>query len=385
MTICLSVTSLVFVLRTYVRIFIKREWILEDYLCCISWTGLVVFCSLLITLMHKHGGVHMWDVTLMQMHTLSYLFMVERITYGLTIMFTKLSILLLYSRVFLPQRWSAFNIAIRLLMLIICLFYISTTAAKIWECTPRPRIWNKSIVGTCINVSSLLNTSGLFNTISDVLILLVPIKSVWNLNMDRGRKVACVLLFTVGLIAPVFSIIGLITRLRVSANPDISYNQPYILFWSAAEISTGIICVCLPTLAALGRRRRRRRRPSTSIVNGKSYPRSNRFLGSIQPTSFNEKDTLRTHYSEVPEDGLRCSDLVSQYAVITAIRGGATSPSAAMEGVRGDHGRRTLGVTFSPASGGEIDNESAIPAGGGGGIMKTFRIEQSSEVQNHDV
>lgn len=120
-------------------------------------------------------------------------------TYSLTIMCTKLTILLLYRRVFLPQRWSAFDVVVRFLMLIICLFYVSNTAAKIWECTPRPRIWDKSIQGTCIDISRLLNTSGLFNLTTDILILLVPVKSVWKLNMDTRRKVGIVLLFTVGL------------------------------------------------------------------------------------------------------------------------------------------------------------------------------------------
>lgn len=88
---------------------------------------------------------------------------------------------------------------IRLFMLILCLFYVATTIVKIWECTPRERIWNRSIPGTCVNISSLLNTSGLFNTISDVLILLVPVKAVWNLKMDKARKIGVVLVFTVGL------------------------------------------------------------------------------------------------------------------------------------------------------------------------------------------
>lgn len=84
-------------------------------------------------------------------------------------------------------------------MLIICMFYTATSLAKIWECSPRRRIWDKSVPGTCIDTSRLLNTSGLFNTISDILILLVPVKAVWNLHMGTGRKVACVLLFTVGM------------------------------------------------------------------------------------------------------------------------------------------------------------------------------------------
>lgn len=78
------------------------------------------------------------------------------------------------------------------------MFYVATTAVKIWECSPRARIWNKSIPGHCVSIPSLLNTSGLFNTITDILILLVPVKAVWNLHMTNRRKWGVVAVFTVG-------------------------------------------------------------------------------------------------------------------------------------------------------------------------------------------
>lgn len=112
---------------------------------------------------------------------------------------TKLAILLLYRRVFLPQRGGFFDWVLRLFMLILGLFYFATTIVKIWECSPRARIWDKSIPGTCIDIPALLNTSGLFNMVTDVLILLVPVKSVWNLHMTRKRKLGVILVFTVGL------------------------------------------------------------------------------------------------------------------------------------------------------------------------------------------
>ena len=143
---------------------------------------------------------------------------------------------------------------------------------------------------------------------------------------------------------------------------------------SAAEISTGIICVCLPILAALSRPRRPR--PSTSILNGKLYPRSPRCFGPDQPTSLNEKDLFNTEYLKVRENGSRGSGQAPQYAVVTAIRGGATPPRAVMESVRGGSGRRTVESTIAPVPAGEANNESAIAADGGG-IVKSFRIEQS--------
>lgn len=84
-------------------------------------------------------------------------------------------------------------------MAICCLFYITTIIVKIWECTPRARIWNKSIEGTCINVASVLNADGVFNTMSDVFILLVPVKALRKLQMKTSRKIGIALLFTVGL------------------------------------------------------------------------------------------------------------------------------------------------------------------------------------------
>ena len=121
------------------------------------------------------------------------------IVYCPVVLFTKLSVLLLYRRVFSPQHWGVFDVIIRLLMIILCLFYTILMFIKIWQCTPTERLWDHSVEKSCVNISTLLNASGMFNITSDVLILLVPVKSVWNLNMDRARKIQVVLVFSVGL------------------------------------------------------------------------------------------------------------------------------------------------------------------------------------------
>ena len=83
-------------------------------------------------------------------------------------------------------------------MIIITIFYVTTTFIKVWECIPRARIWDTSIPGTCLNISKILNASGTFNSVSDVVILLVPVKAVWSLQMKRKRKAAVIAVFTVG-------------------------------------------------------------------------------------------------------------------------------------------------------------------------------------------
>ena len=122
--------------------------------------------------------------------------------------------LLLYRRVFLPQRWSVFDIVLRIFMIVCSMFYLSTVPVKIWECIPRAKLWNKSIEGKCIHVPGLLNADGIFNTLSDFLILLVPVKALWTLRMKKSKKIGIALLFTVGSMyaLPLFLVAGLFMR-----------------------------------------------------------------------------------------------------------------------------------------------------------------------------
>ena len=57
----------------------------------------------------------------------------------------KLTILMIYRRVFVPRRWTPFDMVLRAFESILILFYTAITIVKIVECTPRERIWNKSV------------------------------------------------------------------------------------------------------------------------------------------------------------------------------------------------------------------------------------------------
>ena len=127
------------------------------------------------------------------------LYNVTSIEYAPAILATKITVLLLYRRVFRPQRWSPFDVATRCFLVVLVLFYTSTMFVKIWECLPRAKIWDKGLEGSCVNVATILDVSGFFNTVSDLLILLIPIRAVHALQMKRRRKAGVVAIFTVGL------------------------------------------------------------------------------------------------------------------------------------------------------------------------------------------
>ncbi|KAI1192531.1 hypothetical protein F5X97DRAFT_337481 [Nemania serpens] len=299
--IAIPLVTIFFVLRTYVRIFIKRAWIIEDVLVTIAWSGTIAYCGIMRTTMARHGGQHGWDITSEQLQQASYWFNVAAIEYGVIIGITKLSILCLYRRVFSPIRWSWFDISIVALIVLLVGFYTSTTIAKIFECQPREKIWNPSLPGTCVEIKWILNISGGFNTVTDYLILLLPVHAVRGLKMPKMTRVLVVLAFTFGLAGPIFATVGFVVRLQKSGNPDTSWNQPTILLWGAAELASGNLCVCFPELAVLLRKHGSRStppgRPTTEQIKGWNGARRNQVAANRSLHKYLPKSLMSTMWS----------------------------------------------------------------------------------------
>lgn len=187
--------------------------------------------------MAHHGGEHQWDMTHSQAQQAFYVrrqhpcptgalvvcdevngrakivedkqnktltralkwFNVARIIYGITICMAKLAILSLYRRVFSGYPRSPFDITVIRLMVLLVLFYLATVIIKICECLPRARIWDPSVPGHCIDMSMVLNVGGIFNTVTDLILVIMPFKAVWNSKLKLKQKAYVILAFTFGM------------------------------------------------------------------------------------------------------------------------------------------------------------------------------------------
>lgn len=125
---------------------------------------------------------------------------VQEIIYGPIILITKVSILLLYSRLLAPSRKSATRFFINLLLYFNILFYTAITLVKIFECTPRKKIWERRTPGHCIDLVALLYVTGIVNICSDIAILILPMFVIWNLQLPPMRKLGVSAAFTAGLL-----------------------------------------------------------------------------------------------------------------------------------------------------------------------------------------
>lgn len=78
------------------------------------------------------------------------------------------------------------------------IFYTLYFFIPIFLCHPRIKIWQKDQPGKCLKVDLIYLASAIFNSISDIAMLSVPLYLIWKLQMSVGRKIAVSAVFGTG-------------------------------------------------------------------------------------------------------------------------------------------------------------------------------------------
>lgn len=124
-----------------------------------------------------------------------------QILYGPVIFVVKLSILLQYLRIFVPTRRGNLGMYIGLCVVFgsHLAFYIVVTFFQIFSCSPREATWNKLIAHKhCFDLPAMFVASGVVNVVSDLVILALPIYSIWKLQISTRQKIQVSAAFATG-------------------------------------------------------------------------------------------------------------------------------------------------------------------------------------------
>ncbi|KAJ4855174.1 hypothetical protein CI102_1996 [Trichoderma harzianum] len=169
-------------------------------------------------------------------------FYVAQIFYKLTINLTKMSIVLLYLRIFV-QRW--FRIACYILLGIVTAYCIASTLTSIFQCHPISGAWDKSSKPTCISLTENWYSNAGYSIATDVLILLLPMQPIWASKLPVNQKRALMFVFALGSFVTVTSILRATTLNFSTTSPDTTFDITSTL-WTIIEENVAIICACLP-------------------------------------------------------------------------------------------------------------------------------------------
>ena len=76
--------------------------------------------------------------------------------------------------------------------------YLVDMAFEIAMCRPREKIWNQLLPGHCFNNDASFLATGIFNVISDFMILILPMPALWRLQVPLRKKVMMIAVFATG-------------------------------------------------------------------------------------------------------------------------------------------------------------------------------------------
>lgn len=172
----------------------------------------------------------------------------SQIVYKIAINLSKISIVLLYLRIFQLVKW--FRITCWALLGCISAYCIASVVATVLQCSPISRAMDRTIPGTCINMATFWYANAGFSIGTDIVLLLLPIPMIFPLEITTSYKLALVGCFAVGVFGVVTSCLRL-TSLNVLATSEDPTWDIVNVMWTIIEPNTAIICGCLPILRSL--------------------------------------------------------------------------------------------------------------------------------------
>ncbi|CAG8083200.1 unnamed protein product [Penicillium salamii] len=216
----------------------------DDYMLVVALLFLFVLTGLMLGLIHYGMGFHSSLLPVEDVMMIGKLLIAFECVYVTAVALTKISILLMYARIF-PTK--GFRIASIILGVVSISWAISIIFVSVFQCTPVARAWNPTIPGTCINLKGSFIGNAVPNIVTDIAILSLPVRAVWGLHANLVHRLSVIGMFLLGSFV-IFTSIYRFTTLFQFDPTDVAWTLGNACTWCTVETSSGIISACMPTL-----------------------------------------------------------------------------------------------------------------------------------------
>ncbi|TKX18832.1 hypothetical protein C1H76_9093 [Elsinoe australis] len=237
--------------RFWSRAVILKVFHIEDYILLISWIAALGVC-INSTQTTKYGsGRHQKDIPFETISSFFKTLYADRLMYQFSISMTKISLCLMYLRIFgtfRPDRiflWATNSLLAATMIALI--FY------DIFQCNPISKVWDITMqTGHCVSDEPGFWTSFIISLVIDIALLVFSGIKVWGLQMVKRQRV--IMLATVG-IGWLVVVAALVRGIRIAGvlhnSDDASWRTYDTSIWSAVEINVALLCTAAPAVKPL--------------------------------------------------------------------------------------------------------------------------------------
>ncbi|KAK7936175.1 hypothetical protein PG985_001670 [Apiospora marii] len=246
--LCAVLATVFFLLRIMSRMCISIRPRLEDGLAVVAY-GTYVGSLWAILYSLSLGGlyVHQWDLTVRTLLRVLYPFWFLPLFYAVTMLLLKTAILLDWMHIFVPKGtrnvffWTCWPVLVAN-----AVFYVAATFVIAFSCRPVSKFWTPMGEGICINRRNFDFASACINLVLDVIILIIPQRMIWKLQMPLRRKVGISAIFSIGLVACAAALGRIIVGESLVKTQDRTYRSAAPALCSLAEMTCAFLVLCVP-------------------------------------------------------------------------------------------------------------------------------------------
>ncbi|KAF7186473.1 Satratoxin biosynthesis SC1 cluster protein 4 [Pseudocercospora fuligena] len=207
----------------------------------------------------KNGsGQDVWQLSVERITRYMEWFLVGQVMVFIVMFGAKISILLLYLRIW-PldfRRWDFFRIACKITIVVLAMALISSVLTVIFSCRPIDAYWKLWLRPTsyCIHSTDLHYSYAGINLTLDLIVLGLPVKRLTELQITVWQKIGVIATFLVGGLATLCSVMRVYYLYETFGTTNVTHDFSHAGLWGVIELNASVITCCMPPTAGLAKR-----------------------------------------------------------------------------------------------------------------------------------
>ncbi|KAI0149239.1 hypothetical protein BJ166DRAFT_59398 [Pestalotiopsis sp. NC0098] len=254
-------------------------------------------------------GRDIWTLSVTDIEMALFYFLIAELFYFAAVGLAKASILVFMLRIFPLDR---FRIAVFVTIGLVAAYTLAFILATTFQCQPVSYFWKQlddAVEGRCNNINAQAWISAAVNIVLDLVVLALPLRPLWALQLSVARKLTVIAMFSLGIFVTIISAIRMHTFIVFSSSVNFTWDYKDGGTWSLVELYASITCACLPALRVLAALVQSRWRRSSKYANtGSKQSHGSTLSGKMSSKKGN--NSSRNQGDSVWMDESDCVDLM---------------------------------------------------------------------------
>ncbi|KAL0933595.1 uncharacterized protein CTRU02_210394 [Colletotrichum truncatum] len=200
-------------------------------------------CSQVLASTNAGFGRHHNEISPSKIELIQKLAITTSSTYSYGLALAKMSFAVLYIRMLPDRRLIIIN---KVIIVFLCCQAIEESLIPIFQCQPIAKAWAPGMAGQCLDLPVLWWVGFAFNLCTDLILFIQPVPTLWKLQLPLIKRLGLIAMLSLGILVCAISIIRMhsVTKMGLDSTHDLAIP----IIWSEAEVSTLIVCSCVPSL-----------------------------------------------------------------------------------------------------------------------------------------